>query len=117
ERGLLGHHDLDAQREAAHLARAEGADTHHATRHGLAALVVDLDEDRVLPRRLIGRMADGAVDGERTHRRRRGTGHRHGIEPEVSLTGGAGHRAPEDALSAVRTVPRLARRRRARAHW
>src|SRR5262249_7854690 len=60
-----------------------------------------------LPGRLAARMPDRAIDRQRAHCGPRWPRHRDGIEPQVAKAGGAGRRAPQDALPPARGGPPL----------
>src|SRR5262245_46682487 len=103
--------DLDPKGELAAFSRPERPHADHATGHHLATLVVDLDEDGVLPGRLRAGMADGAVYRQRADSGSGRASDRHRVEAQVALTRRTGHGATENPLAAVWAVPGLASHR------
>ena len=99
---------LHAEGDRPNLARVEAAHIHHATRQCFAAAIVDLDEHRVFAGGSCARMSDRPIQREGAYRLARGSGGSERLEPEVAVARRAGHRAPQDPLSAVGTIPGFA---------
>lgn len=99
---------LHLQRECSGIARMNRPDANHIPGQDGALRIADLDDHRVLPGSFGGGMVNRPLDVEGETRGGRRLCLRSGVKPETPLACGTAHGAPENALSAVRTFPRLA---------